>query len=158
MSLSEPAHFDDSLWPLLIIRLPPQTSPRHHEENLATISAYVRRKERQIHVYDLRRVGMVSAEQRQRQVEWLRENEGLMQDHLLGAALIISSPFVRLAMSVILHLTAPHVHVQVPVVTVASMDAAVAWAVERFEQAGLSASAERIRSHLLAPPRPGEGR
>ncbi|HYO52662.1 hypothetical protein [Archangium sp.] len=147
MHPSDPVtHFDDSLWPLLIIRPPCLATGRQQEECLATIAAYLRRREKHLSIVDLRQVSQVPLDQRQRQVAWLQEHETLMREALIGTALIITSPVIRLSMSLILHLKplpVPH-HIGPHLAT------AALWAAERFQEAGLPLVAARVRQHFSA--------
>lgn len=56
--------FDDSLWPLLILRIVGEPSNQQFEEYLDVSASYLRRGEPHVVVADLLRVGMASAEQR----------------------------------------------------------------------------------------------
>jgi hypothetical protein len=138
--------FDDSLWPLLIIRPPSLVSRRMQEEGLATIAAYLRRGEKHISIVDLRQLRQVPLDQRQRQVEWFREQEALMRENLLGTAIVMTSPIIRLTMSIVLHLQplpVPH-HIG------PHLDTAALWAAERFQEAGLPLAAACVRRHFSA--------
>ena len=72
---------------------------------------------------------------------WTKEHEPLLRECLLGSAFIISSPFLRLTLNLLFHL-AP---TPAPYVVVATVDAAVMWAVTRLKQTGFSEQAEHIR-------------
>lgn len=140
--------FDDSLWPLLISRFHGAATDSEYETYLSRGTAYLRRGELYVSVLDMGRLVVPSAAQRQRQAEWLQEHERLLREQFLGAALVITSPFIRLALSTVLHLRP----MPMPYVTVYDVSGGLKWAVTRLEEAGLSGSAERIRRHLGLPP------
>ncbi len=133
------ATFDDSRWPLLHLWLP-GTLPAHgHEECLATLSGYLRRGERFLAIVDLSRVGLVPIEQRWRQVEWFERHQREMREQVLGAAIIVVSPVVRLSLSTILFFKP----LPMPMTTVPHLAAAEAWAAERLQEAGLTQAGKR---------------
>ena len=125
-----PDFFDDSRWPLLVLRLPGTLSLSQFEACLAGLAGYLRRGERFVLLVDLRRVSLVPLDQRWRQVEWLEEHDQLVRDHVIGSANIITSPLVRLAVSAILYFK----RAPVPLTFVADERAAEAWAEERLEE------------------------
>jgi hypothetical protein len=135
---------DDSLWPLLIIRFEGEPSSPQFMEYLARVSDYLARPEQSVSILDASRVHTGTAEQRQLQVEWIRKNEALLRQRLLGSAHVITSPFIRLVTSLILHLQP----LPAPYFVASSMNEAVAWAVERLEGAGLLVAAQRVRNHF----------
>jgi hypothetical protein len=136
--------FEESAWPLLLIRAPGTVTTRQQAEGLASIAAYLRRGEKFIGIVDMRSLGQVPPEQRHRQLEWFREHESLIHETLLGLGLVIHSPIVRLAMSVIFHFKP----LPVPHITVSDVSTAAAWAAQRFLEAGLPQAATRVREHF----------
>lgn len=134
MSQTHRATFDDSSWPLLRLLLPGTLSSREHEECLATFSGYVRRREKFLMLVDVSRVGLVPLDQRWRQVEWFEEHETLLRETLLGTALVLTSPIVRLSISAILFFKP----LPLPLVTFADVSAAEAWAAWRLQEEGLT--------------------
>ncbi len=137
--------FDDSQWPLLVVRLTGEPSSLAFENYLSRSTQYLQRQERHVCVFDVSALQILSSEQRQRQVEWLKANAALMRQTLLGVVYVVTSPVIRLTMSVIFHFEAPNV----PYAIRPSLDAAGAWASMRLTEAGLRAPAERIRRQLL---------
>ncbi|MFY0565078.1 hypothetical protein ACN28E_14655 [Archangium lansingense] len=140
--------FDDSLWPLMVVRLTGELSPQQAEDYLSRSTQFMQRQERHALIFDVSTLGQVSSEQRQRQVEWLKQNEALMRQTVLGIAYVVTSPLVRLTMGVIFHFKPP----PVPYTIVSRLDAAGAWAARCLEEAGLHAPAERVRQQF--GPRP----
>jgi hypothetical protein len=136
--------FDDSLWPLLISRFRGTVTDAQYEEYLARGTAYLQRGEPYVSILDMGRLAMPTAVQRQRQAEWMMEHEVLMRERLLGGALIITSPFIRLAVSAILHIRP----MPMPYVVVPDMASGMVWTQARLQEAGLSEAAGRIRQHL----------
>ncbi|MFY0525647.1 hypothetical protein ACN28I_21725 [Archangium gephyra] len=133
------ATFDDSRWPLLHLGLP-GTLPAHgHEACLATLAGYLGRGERFILLVDLSRIGLVPIEQRWRQVEWFEEHERALREQVVGSAIILVSPIVRLSLSAILFFKP----LPVPLATFPHLAAAEAWAAERLQEAGLTQARRR---------------
>ncbi len=139
-----PVTFDDSLWPLLIIDFPPTQSDPEYEESLARLSSYVQRREPYFSIIDTSRIGMPNSTQRQRQVEWDREHDELVRKWGRGTAFVVTSPFVRVAMSLYFHVRP----LGVPYVIVADLGAALSWMAGQMELHGLRAEAERVRERL----------
>jgi hypothetical protein len=144
MSVTRFCTFDDSLWPLLQVRVVGVASPQQFEEYLEDSLAYFHRREPYVIVSDLLQVGMLPAELRRRQAEWTKLHDGLIRERLLGNAFIINTPFFRLGLNVLFHLNPP----TWPYVIVPRMEPALAWAVVRLEEAGLRKPAERVRRHF----------
>lgn len=133
------ATFDDSRWPLLHLWLP-GTLPAHgHEACLDTLTGYLRRGERFLLLVDLSRIGLVPIEQRWRQVEWLEEHEHALRERVLGTAVILVSPLVRLSLSTILFFKP----LPVPLATFPHLATAEAWAATRLQEAGLTQAGKR---------------
>lgn len=128
------ATFDDSRWPVLHLWLPGTLTAHGHEECLATFAGYLRRGERFLLIVDLSRVGLVPIEQRWRQVEWFEEHERPLREQVLGTAVILVSPIVRLSVSTILFFKP----LPLPLATFPHLAAAEAWAAERLQEAGLT--------------------
>jgi hypothetical protein len=153
--LSAPAiTFDESLWPLQLVRFVGSFTPQQYEDYLAQLLATLQRGEMFIHLPDLTQLAASTSEQRRRQAEWLREHESLMRERMLGLAFVITSPAIRLALSTIFFFKPP----PVPYFVAPNLPEAAAWAAQRFEDAGLALPAERIRRHFGLLPAPGTGR
>lgn len=140
--------FDDSLWPLLISRFHGAATDSEYEDYLARGTVYLQRGELYVSVLDMGRLVVPTAVQRQRQAEWLQERDNLLREQFLGCALVITSPFVRLALSTVLHLKP----MPMPYVAVYDVSAGLKWAATRLEEAGLASSASRIRRHFGLQP------
>ena len=128
------ALFDDSRWPLLVLRLPGTLSRDDFTACLDMLSAYLRRGEPFVIVVDLARVGLIPLEQRWRQVEWLEEHEHLTERLVLGATLVVTSPLVRLSLSAIMHFK----RLPLPVAIRADLPGALAWALAHLGELGLA--------------------
>lgn len=139
--------FDDSLWPLLTLRVTGVMSDRQFSEYLARSSSYLARRERYVSILDLGQVGLPSPAQRQMQAEWMRKHDDDMRQWVLGNANIITSAPIRLALSLIFHLRP----LPMPYLAVADMDSALRFVVGKLEEGGLRAEAERIRRHFGLP-------
>jgi stage II sporulation SpoAA-like protein len=141
--------FDDSRWPLRIVRFVGTLTPRQYEHYLETITTSLRRRERYLSVTDLTRGGLPTPEQRQRQVLWMQEHAGLMREVVLGMAFVITSPIIRLSVSTVMHFKP----LPVPYFITAQEVEAVGWASARIEEQGLRLAAERLRSQYGLPHR-----
>ncbi|HSP77522.1 MAG TPA: hypothetical protein VLQ93_03275 [Myxococcaceae bacterium] len=136
--------FDDkSLWPLLLVGYVGTPSAEQMEEYLARLSACLRRGQKYVSIIDTRSFTGVPAEQRQRMARFLREHEELFRQVTLGTCLLVTSPMVRLIVSVVFHLKP----MPAPYFIAPSMQAALDWVLGRLEAAGLTAEATRIRQH-----------
>ena len=133
--------FDESQWPLLVVRLTGEPSSLAFEDYLARCTQYLQRQERHVCVFDVSALQILSTEQRQRQVEWLKANEVLMSRTLLGVSYVVTSAVVRLTLGVIFHFKPP----AAPYAFHTHLGEARAWAAMRLEEAGLRLAAERIR-------------
>lgn len=153
MNPSAPISFDDSLWPLLVVRFVGAPSLQQQEAYLAQLRAYLQHGDRYVSILDTRQLKMMTSEQRVRQAEFIKENEGLLRQVTLGTAAIVTSPLIRLAASVFLHLKP----MPTPYYCAPTLPSAADWAAERLTQAGLGVSAERVRRHfgLLVERRAG---
>jgi hypothetical protein len=143
--MRESITLDDSLWPLLITRFDGMATDAHYEEHFARGLALLERGEQYVSVVDLSNMATPTVAQRQRQAAWLKEHTGLMRERVLGCALVITSPIIRLALSAVLHLRP----LPVPYVVVPDMASGMEWALVQLEQAGLGAQAGRLRQLLL---------
>ena len=140
--------FDDSLWPLLVIRVTGAMSDKDFEAYLARSSAMVERGERYVSITDLSKAGLPSAEQRRLQAEWLREYEAALGKQVLGNASIITSAPIRLAVSLVFSIKP----LPMPNVAVSDMDSALRYVIGKLEEGGFVSEAERVRSHYFGLP------
>ncbi|HYO51769.1 hypothetical protein [Archangium sp.] len=139
--------YDDSNWPLLIAHLDGMPTRQEYEAYLARSTDYLHRGEPHVILVDLSRSGVVSAELRRLQAEWLRQYEELIRRQVLGVAYIIHTALIRLTLSAIFHVKRP----ACPYILVSREDQALAWAIKRLEAADLRAPAERIRRKVGLP-------
>jgi hypothetical protein len=140
--------FDDSLWPLLLSRFQGTATDSQYEAYLARGTAYLQRGEPYVSIVDMGQLAMPTAAQRQRQAEWMKEHDALMRERFLGCALILTSPFMRLALSTVLHLRP----MPTPYVVVPDMAAGLEWTLARLRDAGFSEAAGHIRQHFGQHP------
>jgi hypothetical protein len=138
---------DDSHWPLLISRFQGAATDAQYEEYLARGTAYLQRGEPYVSIVDMSQLAMPTAAQRQRQTEWLKAHQGLMRERLLGCALIVPSPLIRLVLSAVFHIIPmPTCYVVIP-----DMAEGVRWTTALLAEAGLEEATERIRRDFGAP-------
>ena len=134
---------DDSLWPLVVIRLVGTPALPEFEKVLAKRTEILRRGTHLLLV-DGMRSGMLPLEHRQRQVKWMGQHQELLRESMLGAAYATDSAFIRLTQSIVLHLETP----AYPYVIVSRVDQAAEWSARKLEDSGLHEDAERVRYHF----------
>ncbi len=139
--------FDDSLWPLLTLRITGTMTDKQFEEYLVRSTYYVERGEKYVTISDMGQAGLPSAAQRHMQAEWIRQHEAALREWVLGSANLLTSAPIRLAVSLIFYLKP----LPMPYAAVADMDSAVRFVTARLEEAGLGSEAERIRHHFGLP-------
>jgi hypothetical protein len=139
--------FEDSLWPLLLVKFGRNSTDEDLETYLESRYAYLRRRERHVVIIDTREVHLPSVRQRQRYADWLREHEVLIRQWTLGSAYVIASPTVRMMASVIRHFGA----MSTPFLATTTLPPAAAWAAERLGEAGLAQAAARVRASYSIP-------
>lgn len=137
--------YDDSLWPLLVVKFTGTTSDQEFEAYLERMSTYLNRGEKWVCIYDSTEMKDSPLTHRQRQLEWLKENDALLRQRMIGTGFIVTSPVIRLAMSVINQLNKP----PCPSSAVSNMKAALEWAAERFKQENLMIPVMLIRTRGL---------
>jgi hypothetical protein len=145
--------FDDSLWPLLVVRFAGTPTQQQFEEYMARRGSYLARNQKHALIYDTVRFSVLTSEQRQRQIHWLKEHKELLQTLSLGSALIITSPMVRLLLSGVLHFS----QTSTPYHAARSLPEAANWCAGRLASAGLLVEAQRVRTHFGVNPRQGTG-
>jgi hypothetical protein len=140
---------DTSRWPLQVVKFVGSATLRQHEHTMEEMTARLRRRERHISLIDLSQGGIPTAEQRQRYAAWIQENEALMREVLLGMAIVITSPAMRLAVSTVMHLKP----LPVPYFIASWELDAAAWSIALLEDQGLRPHAERLRRQYGLPTR-----
>ncbi|HYO65517.1 MAG TPA: hypothetical protein VEU33_05495 [Archangium sp.] len=133
--------FDDSRWPLLLLRVTGAMSDKQFGAFLAQSDTYLARGEKYVSILDLGQVGLPSPAQRQMQAEWIRRHDAPLRELVLGNANIITSAPIRLALSLIFHLNP----LPMPYAAVADMDSALRFVLGKLEEGGRRDDAERIR-------------
>lgn len=144
---------DDSLWPLLVLRFSGTPTNQQFEEYVARRGSYLARNQKHTLIYDTVSFSVLTGEQRQRQIHWLKEHKEPLQKHSLGSALIITSPVVRLLLSGVLHFS----QAATPYHAARSMPDAANWCAGRLAGAGLIVEAQRVRTHFGLMPRQNTG-
>ncbi len=141
------SHFllvDDALWPLLFVQIRGAVPLVRFEEYLAQRLTYLQRQEKHVILFDMRYAPMLPTEHRQRQSEWLKQHASLIDTQVLGHAVIVSSPLLRLMLTTFrkvrprngLHLVTPH------------LNDAVRWCIKILEEAGSTPPTERIEAYF----------
>ncbi|WP_375772153.1 hypothetical protein NR798_15120 [Archangium gephyra] len=140
---------DDSLWPLLRVTFPRVITNAQQAELFERTLAYLRRRERHVTLVDFRQLQSLTAEQREQQWTFLREQEVPMRQWSMGIVGLINSPTLALVARTVVHRVKPSV---VPHSIVASWPAAVSWAADRLRDNGLGEHACEVRQRLGASP------
>ncbi len=143
-----PIEFDDTLWPLLIIRFAGRPTMRDLEAYLDKRVEYMRRPERHVLLYDTSGLSMPSNDQSQRHVAWLKEYDTLIQEKVIATSVIITSPVVRLAVSAMAHFWRS----RVPYHITANLPEAIRWAADQLYDAGSTVQANLIHQRFGAGP------
>ena len=132
--------FDDSRWPLLTVGFTGTNSAQDFDAYLSKLTGYMNRGDKYLCILDTRSLTTPpTLEQRQRQVEWIRQNAATLRQRSLGTAFVITSPFIRLAMNIMYQLQPlPN-----PYTIVGDIKVAHTWALERFRAAGITLPAPR---------------
>jgi hypothetical protein len=140
---------DDSLWPLLLVRFVGVPTTPQVEAYLAQMTSYLERGEHYVTLLDSSGMtGMGPAEQRHLQAAWMKKHDAKLRVRSQGTAFVITSPLVRLAVSVVFHIKPTHS----PYRIAATLPEAAAWAANRLAAVGLLPAAERVRERFgLAP-------
>lgn len=137
--------FDDSLWPLLVVKFVGTTSDQEFEAYLTRMTGYLQRGDKHICIYDSTEMKDSPLVHRQKQLEWLKANDALLRQWMIGTGFVITSPIIRLAMNVISQLNKP----PCPQTATPTMQAALEWAAERFKAENLMLPAMLIRTRGL---------
>jgi hypothetical protein len=143
-----PIEFDDTLWPLLIIRFAGRPTMRDLEAYLDKRVDYLRRPERHVLLYDTSGLSMPANDQSQRHVAWLKEYDTLIQQKVVATSVIITSPVVRLTVSAMAHFWRS----RVPYHITATLPEAIRWAADQLYDAGYTVQANLIRQRFGAGP------
>lgn len=137
--------FDDSLWPLLVVKFSGTTSDHEFEAYLERMSGYLQRADKYLCLFDSTDMKDSPLVHRQRQLEWLKANDVQLRQWMVGTGFVVTSPIIRLAMNVITQLNKP----PCPQTAVPTMKAALEWAAERFKAENLMLPAMLIRTRGL---------
>ena len=151
--MAPPSHitFDDALWPLLVVRFSGTPTKQQFEEYMSRRGNYLARNQKHTLIYDTVSFSVLTPEQRQRQIHWLKEYKEPLGTLSLGSALIITSPVVRLLLSGVLHFS----QASAPYHAARSLPDAAGWCAGRLASAGLLVEAQRVRTHFGLAPRQG---
>jgi hypothetical protein len=139
---------DDSFWPLLTVQIRGTVPLAHFEEYLAQRLTYLQRSEKHVTLFDMRYAPMLSSDVRQRQAEWLKQYGSLLDAQMLGHALVITSPLLRLMMSTFLKVRPRNA----PYLVTPNLSDAARWCLKALEEADSNPPAERIKAHFGLNP------
>jgi hypothetical protein len=140
--------FDDSLWPLLVVRFTGVPATAQVAAYLEQLTRYLERSEPYATLLDTREMtGTGPSEQRHLQVEWMKRHEARLEALSLGCAFVVTSPLVRLAVSVVFFLKPT----RRPYLVTGNLPEAAAWTASILEQSGQGLAARRVRAHFSLP-------
>jgi hypothetical protein len=143
MSSTDAIILDDSLWPLLVTKFVRQPSLQEQQKYFAQVLGYLRREEKCVGLLDTRHVMATTADHRKKMTEFMGEHHALIRTQLLGCAVVLTSPMLQLATSVVLHFTTP----PAPYFITTSLPEAAKWTAKCLNGVGQPLAAERIRYH-----------
>ena len=136
---------DDALWPLLVVRFMGVPTTAHVHAYLERMTGYLERDERHAVIFDSSGMtGIGQTQQYHLQAEWLKRHDARLRQVRLGAAYIIHSPVVRLAVSVVYYLRPT----SMPYLITAKQGEAAGWVASRLEEDGQHGAARRVREHF----------
>jgi hypothetical protein len=137
--------FDESLWPLLVVRVSGELSHAQTEAFFTGSESYLRRGERHVCILDGRDVRCLGAShRRKRQIGWLDAYDSPLRALTLGSAFILPSPFFQLKMRAFLHVKP----LPMPYFVASELHEAAGWAAERLDAEGMSLQARCVREHF----------
>jgi hypothetical protein len=136
--------FDESHWPLLIIRYEGSPTLEQYDTYLRERTRYLLRGEPHVTLSDARTTRLCSLEYRHHFAGWMRENTYLLEQTVLGTALVLGSSFLRLMVSTLLPLRPQ----SIPYSLAATPEAGALWCAERLEEEGLTGPAGHIREQF----------
>ena len=144
--------FDTSYWPLLRVTLVGMPTMEQTEAYITQRTETLRREQPHIVLYDTRQARLLAAEQRQRLSDWTRENEALSRQYLRGTAIILTSPFMRLTLNLLMGAKRMWIP---PYCIEATLPPAMLWSATRLHEAGYEELAERLRQEYMPVARSG---
>ncbi|WP_257462031.1 hypothetical protein [Archangium lipolyticum] len=131
---------DDSLWPLVVIRCMGSPCMEDFEAHLERRMACLERGAHLLFV-DGMNSGMLPLPHRQRQLEWMAQNEELRRDRMLGVVYALDSALTRLTLSIVMHQNRP----SYPYIVFNRLDHAAAWVACKLEDLGHPEVARRVQ-------------
>lgn len=126
--------FDDSSWPVIIVRFPPSCTDAEFDAYLDGLKSRLLRGDRTCTIMDAREAGLFPPVQRKRQADWLATNRALLLKAQVGTAFVITNPVVRGVLTAITWIQPmPSEHT-----VVATMAEAERWAWAQLRKAGVT--------------------
>lgn len=127
-------HFED-FGPLAVGSFTHLPSDAEFEIYLADLEAVYLRRQRFALVLDCINAPDLSAPQRRRHAQWMKERDALIRSYLIGIAFVFSSPATRFVLSSVF-LVKP---LPAPYAVCASRQEALTWAGEQLRRSGVDA-------------------
>ncbi len=131
--------YDDSRWPLVLIRYKAMVDEREFptllETQIASLQRGLREKTRICFIYDASLGYSASPKVRKLQAQWLETNMALLRLVTAGAVMVFTSPLTRGVLTAILWVTS----IPYPITVVATVPEAEEWCNARLVKAGAQA-------------------
>ena len=125
---------DDRLWPLVIFRFRFRPTMEELEAYLARQDAMLARRERMISLVLAEEAKLWETPVMRRQADWIKQNEELLRQYSLGAAMVLQSPIVRGMLKAILWIQP----MPQPYAVCSTVEEALRWLRERVASANAS--------------------
>jgi hypothetical protein len=99
---------DDTCWPLVTVHFPATASSDEDiEAHIADQRALLEKRRRFVQIIDASQAPVISARQRKRFSDWIKESEAMSRRYCLGLSTVVPNPIVRGAMQAVLWLVTP---------------------------------------------------
>lgn len=101
--MAEPITFDDSRWPLLLVKHPAEPVDKQSTlDYLVRLEAYFLRKEKFVAVFDVSGTKPPTAEHRFMVASWIKAKQEIIRPHLLGTAYVMPNLIQRVVLTTFL--------------------------------------------------------
>jgi hypothetical protein len=142
--------FDDSRWPLVIIRYGTEVDEQEFEELLRLLDENIKRSLAARHktcvIYDSTSGYQASPRIRKRQAEWMKQQSMATRVSCAGIAFVITSAMVRGVLTAVLWLS----ELPTPYTVVGSMHEAERWCEKQLAQHGFALPARELQARSKA--------
>jgi len=130
--MADPITFDDSRWPLLLVKHPAEPVDKQSTiDYLNQLETYFQRKEKFVAVFDVSGAKPPTAEHRFMVAAWIKIKQGIIKPNLLGTAYVMPNMVQRLVLTTFLKFM-DTTEIIGPVKVFNEMNKATTWAKGRF--------------------------